>query len=224
VEITGIQVDGTYALWSGANAKTDANSSFYLKHNGDAKFAGRIRAAQLEGAVFDAIPINVDGVGQSNPSTTNWVTVGDRIVEIPEILRRPRRPFAAVSCMSFGVNAFAAELRLQIRIQNDNGTYPTTWETVSQMSVNTDPNPSAAPLSGGSSSIGNRGFQIRVQFRAIANQGTPQTNNYAGFFMGMPAGNGVTVIQESTATTVSTVASNPNILIPPNFTDGWAIA
>lgn len=223
IEITGIQDDATYALWSGANAKVDANASFYVKHNGDAKFTGRIEAAQLEGPFFDAVPVEGYGNSQINTSNVSWATVGNIYIEIPETIQRPRKPFVSIAVPVFGTGSDGAWVRCQFAIQADNGTYGSFFTVGQEYTQDTTSVGSAAPIAIGSESIGNRGFRVRVQFRAATNGQNAEANRWTGIFMAIPAGTGFSVVDDNTGTTQSSVAANTSILVPPNFDTGWTI-
>lgn len=203
-------------------AKDADNGRFWVKHNGDAKFGGRIFANQLEGSILDAVPISVQGALTTSSTPGTWVTVGNRIVEIPALIQRPRRPFMTLSVNVFGVGSDGAQIRGEIQFQNDDGTWPGTWEVVDEGVVNTIGLGNVGCISGGSLNVGNRGFRIRVRFSVYTSGQTAEANEFTGLFMGLPAGNGVNILEDSNPSTViSTTPADTTILIPPNFDVGW---
>jgi methylthioribose-1-phosphate isomerase len=231
LEITDPGTDATFAIWGGsATSKTIANARFAIQHNGDAKFGGRIISSQLEGPLLDAVPFDLTSPTPSdNTSTTAWVTVGDRFLEFPETIDRPRRGFWSAKVPFFetpGQTSQGAEIRVQAIIQNSDGTWPTTWTTIVQeYTVNTDPIGNAAPISAGTATTGIKGFRFRVQFRALATGQSPRANRYSGMFLALPATTGFNVLEDSTGDPAGggTAPADSNLLVPPNFGDGWDI-
>lgn len=230
IELTGIQDDATYALWSGANAKVDANASFFVKHNGDAKFSGRVRAAQLEGSVLEAVPINVTGGPTTNATSTSYVTIRNTFGEVLPQSSRPVRPFVMITVPVFGEGSPGAFLQAQISVETSPGVF-SAFQTVSQeISVNTSGFGSTATLAGGLSTFGELRYRFRVQMRRFAGvtyTGSPQANRYNGIFLGLPAGNGVNYQVEDAGLPFQsppTITANTAVLIPPDFGTGWEIA
>lgn len=231
IEITDPETDAAFAIWQGsATGKTLANARFALQHDGDAVFRGRITAPQLEGAIFDAVPFDFIAPSVStNSSTTTWVTVGDRFLEFPETIDRPRRAFFSLIVPVFvaaGQTSTGAEIRAQVKIQNDDGSFPTTWTTLVQdFTVDTTTHGSPAPIAGGTVSTGIKGFRMRVQFRSLTAGQVPATNRYSGIFFGFPTITGFNVLVDSTggSATGGTAPSSSDLLEPPNFNDGWPI-
>lgn len=227
VEITPSGSDN-FLIWAGVGSKNQANAQFWLDNSGNAAFAGTVRAANLSGPLLDTIPIIFSG-SVVNQSTTNWVTVGNRYMEIPATINRPRRPFIVAACPVFGTGtagtSIGAWVRAQLIIQNSNGTWPTTWTTIAVYTQDSTSVGSAAPIASGTTSTGTRGFRVRIQFRAVvANQGT-QTNGWTGLFQALPAGTGVTFVDDTTGATAGggTSPASPNdpVFVPPE--GGWTI-
>ena len=225
-EITPPPPSGTdFVFWSGTGAKTDANGRSWIKSNGDAKFGGRVSSSQLEGSVLDAVPINVTGQTVSNFSNVNWVTAANRYVEIPETIRRPRRPFVSFVLPVFGpgIIGSGAWVRCQLSIQDNNGNYGSFFTIGQEFTIDTTSISSVAPISIGSQSTGSRGFRVRVQFRPFNNNQEAITNRFSGLFIALPAGSGFVVRNDTTNGAVTTQNPDPGLLVPPNFGDGWDI-
>jgi len=207
-------------------AKDADNGRFWVKHNGDAKFAGRVFSKQLEGPLLDAVPINLSGTTVSNTSNTTYKTVADRYVEIPALIDRPRRPFISLAVPVFygSPASTGAWLVAEIAIQADDGSWGSWLPVIQEYTVDTTTNGSVAIVSGGLLDTGNRGFRFRVQFKPINNGQEAITNRFTGIFLALPAGNGFTSVRESTG--VDDVVSAPlptEIYEPPDLDSGWLI-
>jgi hypothetical protein len=124
-----------------------------------------------------------------------------------------------------------ARARLQVIIQNSDGSWPSTWTSIGDGDITSAPSlsmnniGSTMPIAGGTSTFGTKGFRMRVQFAPITNGQTAQANVYNGIFFGLPAITGAVAVVESTGTPTSegTPAGSPTQLEPPNFDTGWPI-
>lgn len=226
IDITGPQVDSTFAIWSGSGPVKNINTAtFAIEHDGDAKFGGRVRAAQLEGAIMDAVPIDLVGDLVENTSNVTYKTVADRIVEIPAVIERPRRPFVTLAVPIFGNPANdsnGAWVEAEVAIEDQFGNYGPWLPIIQEYTVDTTTIGSAVVVSGGRLETGNYGFRVRVRFRSFFSGEGTRTNRFTGVFMGLPAGNGLNIIKDSTGTTTSSESPLPDsIYEPPNFNTGW---
>jgi hypothetical protein len=223
LEITDPGADSNYAMWSGQSTKNDTNARFWLDHAGNAQFKGRINSAQLEGPIFEAIPINVTGDTVVNTSNTTWETVGNRYIEVPTSIRRPMRPFVSLVIPVFGSGSLGAWVRCQMQFANPLGVFG-SWQTIGQEYTQLTENlGSAAPLAIGSTTTSLWGFRVRVQFRAAVSGQSATTNRFSGIFMALPAGTGYEVVNDTTLVPTTVVGTDPGNWTPPNFGDGWVI-
>ena len=222
--------DANYIMWAGTGNKNAANGRFWIDENGNAKFGGRVSAAQLEGSFLDAVPFDLTSPNATDSTNTvDWITVGDRFLEFPETIDRPRRGFISASVPVFASpnqQSRGAGIRVQAKIQNADGTWPSSWTTIVQTyAVDTTTISSAAPVSAGTSLTGVKGFRFRVQFRAALPNESARANRYSGIFLALPSITGFNVKVDSTGGTAGggTAPANPDLLVPPDFFDGWDI-
>ena len=228
IEITNDATDPVYAIWGGEGAtKTDEDGRFWVKHDGDAKFGGRVFSSQLEGPIMDAVPIDLTGETITNTSNTVYKTVADRYIEVPALIDRPRRPFVNLAVPVYYDTAnpsTGAWVQAQVAIQASDGSWGSWLPIIQEYTVDTTTNGSTVIVAGGRSEIGYKGFRFRVLFKPINNGEGARTNRFTGMFMGLPAGNGYSAVRDSTSTVVS--VSSPlqtDIYTPPDFDTGWEI-
>lgn len=178
-----------FLMWAGTGTMNHANAKFYVDTDGNASFAGMVYAENVSGDFNDAVAVQQDFVSVSSAGTNSWVYLpGTSILE--NATGRSRTPFAVIGVTMFGSGQLAGRARLEMQEeQGERGS--NVWGagvTVAEAAI-AIPTGTTLTLSGGLTSRTSARVRLVVsiqrQEHASGQWSHPQSNRYAGIFIGL---------------------------------------